>query len=226
MDRIVRARMDMVGRVRTFSRAHPSDEATYQPLVDRFEERWARAEALATQQRAGGIDARAGAARARDARRRLQRDHLPLLVRLGEQVAKAAPDLLGKFQMIRANLSRQAFATAARAMVAEARAHQDAFVALGMTPTFLDELDTLLDQFDAGVEQSRDGRHQHVGARADLVTVTEELTELVRLLDGVNRYRFQADPELLAAWNSARNIIGPRRARSITPPPGEEDVAA
>lgn len=37
-------------------------------------------------------------------------------------------------------------------------------------------------------------------------TVTVEIMDLVRLVDGLVRYRFGDDPELMAAWKSARNV--------------------
>jgi hypothetical protein len=49
----------------------------------------------------------------------------------------------------------------------------------------------------------------HIGARADLIAVARELVELAGVLDGINRFRFRNDPELLAAWESARNVVGP-----------------
>jgi hypothetical protein len=38
----------------------------------------------------------------------------------------------------------------------------------------------------------------------------------VEMLDGLNRYRFGANAELLAAWESARNVVaGPRAAAGV-----------
>ena len=68
----------------------------------------------------------------------------------------------------------------------------------------------------------------HVGARADLEAVTEDLMELVALLDGLNRYRFRNNAELTAAWESARNVVGPSQAKPVEPgpqnPPGDDVV--
>jgi hypothetical protein len=32
-----------------------------------------------------------------------------------------------------------------------------------------------------------------------------------RLFDGLNRFRFATEPDLLAAWTAASNVIGPPR---------------
>jgi hypothetical protein len=44
----VRNKLDMVTRVRTFSRAHPSTEPTYTTVLGRLEERLTEAQAIAT----------------------------------------------------------------------------------------------------------------------------------------------------------------------------------
>jgi hypothetical protein len=61
---------------------------------------------------------------------------------------------------------------------------------------------------------------------------------MVQILDGLNAVRFAKEPELLAAWKSARNVFGPfTRSREdepeegvigLLPPstPGSEQLAA
>jgi len=53
--------------------------------------------------------------------------------------------------------------------------------------------------------------------------VTAEITEQVRLLDGLVRYRFSDNAELMGAWASARNVLGPFKTRSE--PPADEGQA-
>jgi len=48
-----------------------------------------------------------------------------------------------------------------------------------------------------------------VGASADLKAVFSEISEQVRLLDGLVRYRFGDSEELMGAWSSARSVFGP-----------------
>ena len=45
----------------------------------------------------------------------------------------------------------------------------------------------------------------------------------VRLLDGLVRYRFSDNAELMGAWASARNVLGPFKTRSE--PPADEGQA-
>ena len=55
------------------------------------------------------------------------------------------------------------------------------------------------------------------GLSADLQAVTAEIHEQVRLLDGLVRYRFGDNAELMGAWASARNVLGPFRSKSEPP---------
>jgi hypothetical protein len=65
-----------------------------------------------------------------------------------------------------------------------------------------------------------------VGASADLESVLSEITEQVRLLDGLVRYRFSDNAELMGAWASARNVLGPFKTRTEPPaqPANEEQT--
>ena len=68
-----------------------------------------------------------------------------------------------------------------------------------------------------------------LGASADREAVAEEIVERVRLLDGLVKYRFGDNPELMGAWASARNVLGPFRTK-VQPQPdvggGETPKAA
>jgi len=50
--------------------------------------------------------------------------------------------------------------------------------------------------------------------------------QLVEMMDGLNRYRFQKEPQLLVAWEAARHIVsGPQAAKEVpvmTPGEGGE----
>ena len=120
-------------------------------------------------------------------------------------------------------------------MHAEASAAKEAFVRLGLADALLDELGQALTEFESKVNAFNAGRREHIGARAELEAVVKDIGEVVWLLDGLNRYRFGADPNLMAVWNAAREYSGlsgrsprekPRvterhRPRAISPPPRE-----
>ena len=54
-----------------------------------------------------------------------------------------------------------------------------------------------------------------------LQAVAAEITDQVRLLDGLVRYEFGGNAELMGAWASARNVVRPFRSRSASPAAGE-----
>jgi hypothetical protein len=49
------------------------------------------------------------------------------------------------------------------------------------------------------------------------------VVQIVGVLDGYNRHRFEIEPDLLVAWNAASNVIGPPHASS---PPAKESKPA
>ncbi len=102
-------------------------------------------------------------------------------------------------------------------MLEKATAQKDLLVSRGMSATLLDDLAAALAQFEQTLAATRAGRRDHVGASADLKSVTAEITKQVRLLDGLVRYRFGDNAELMGAWTSARNVLGPFRSKSEPP---------
>ncbi|HEY7634899.1 MAG TPA: hypothetical protein VH763_05120 [Gemmatimonadales bacterium] len=64
MNRVVRRRLEMAVRVRDFSRAHPSTDASFATVLAKLEELIARLEALAKQQQGGFLTRHASAVRA------------------------------------------------------------------------------------------------------------------------------------------------------------------
>src|SRR5207302_9606788 len=78
-----------------------------------------------------------------------------------------------------------------------------------------------LTQFEHTLEATRGARREHVGASADLESVVSEISQQVRLLDGLVRYRFGGNAELMGAWASARNVVGPFRSHGASAAGGE-----
>jgi len=50
---------------------------------------------------------------------------------------------------------------------------------------------------------------------------------LVGMLDGINRYRFERDPQLLVAWKTAKHVVsGPQAETAAEPAPSPDQPAA
>jgi hypothetical protein len=89
----------------------------------------------------------------------------------------------------------------------------------------------MVTDFEAASEAQRTGRRDHIGARVELEVITAELLEQVKVLDGVTRYRFGNDEEVMAEWKAARQILGQPRneeapAAPQPPQPGDVEQAA
>ncbi len=72
----------------------------------------------------------------------------------------------------------------------------------------MDKLDAAIREFDGSLQESDDSKQAHVAARAEMKDLGDEVMRIVSILDGFNRYRFHRDPDLIAAWESARHLVG------------------
>jgi hypothetical protein len=233
MKATIRRTIEMGNRVLNFSRAHPDPSPGYSAALARLEKSLAEADALAARQRDGINAVRSATTQKRALRRKMRRTQLVHLARVAESAATDLPDIAQKFRLTREAVPYLAFRTAARGMSAEAQNQKEVLVKHGLLDSVLQSLSQSLDQFDQAVSQGTDGRRAHVGASAELDALAEELIQVVRLMDGLNRYRFADDADSLAGWESASNTVWPRGSgaagqvdrspsSSDTPPPGGE----
>ena len=216
-----RRRVEMGTRVLASSTAHPDASPGFVAAVGRLTELLQRSAELDTQQRDGQITVRSATARKRDLRRQMRRAHLEHLSQVARAAADDVPELARKFILNRKATPYLAFRTAARGMQAEALGQKDVLVKHGLTDTVLDDLAKALDEFDQALAQGAEGRRAHVGASAELDSVADEIVQIVRVLDGLNRVRFEHDAELMAAWESASNVFGGPRVTGGRTDPGE-----
>ena len=215
-----RRKLEMGTRALDFSRAHPDASPGYTAAVTRLEERLARANELAGQQRDGLLEVRAATARKFELRHSMRQAHLAHLAQVAKIAGREVPELAQKFVFKPRTTSYLAFRTAARGIAAEAESQKEVLVQHGLVEAVLESLVQALDQFDAATEQGAGGRQAHVGASAELKAVADEVVQIVNVMDGLNRYRFMNDAELLAAWESASNVLAtPGSGTSTRPTP-------
>jgi hypothetical protein len=232
MNKQVRRRLEMAARVRDFSRAHPSADASYASVLGRLESSIARMEALAGQQQGGFLSKHSSTVRRQELRRRLHRGLLRHLVTIARDAAGENRALAEMFQLPASNATHKAFQTLARKMLEQGQAQKELLAKHGLADKLLDDLSAAVDEFDGSVAETNGGRQDHVLAGAELDTVSDEVMKLVGMLDGLNRYRFDRDPQLLVAWESARHVVtGPQSEEKDQQPaapaqPGEVKPAA
>ena len=213
MNAMLRRRLERATRVRDFLRAHKTEgvEAT---ALTRLEELITRAELLAAQQRDGVVMARGSIAQRAQVRRALQGKLLRYLAAVGAVAAKENAELGAQFRLPRTRATNQAFVTLVQGMLEKATEHKDLLINQGLAESVFGDIATALEQFQQTLEATRAAHREHVGASADLRAVATELSEQVRLLDGLVRYRFGDDAELMGAWASARDVLGPFKSKA------------
>lgn len=210
----MRRRLEMAARVRDFLRVHQTEVQGEASALTRLEELLQRAQTLEAQQQNGFVATHAAAVKRDELRRTLQRTLLKFLAGVATVAAKANTDLLIQVRLPRHAASNQAFLSAARRILTKATVEKDLLIGQGLSASLFDDMGQALTGFEQTLESTRAGRRDHTGASADLRRVATEIGEQVRLLDGLVRYRFGGDAELMGAWNSARNEVGSSRSHT------------
>jgi hypothetical protein len=222
MDGNTRRKIERGSRVNEFFIANPSEEAGHKAIGAKIQETLARASQIAMLEGASRNEELAAADRRRQIRDQIEFGQLVPLAKVGRQASKEVPELSGKFRVTRSTATHQSFLSNARSMLAEAIAHKDVLVSQGMAASLPDDLARLLDRFEAESFTMDQSRRGHINARAELIAAADDLSDLIDVLDGFNRYRFQDEPEHLAAWNAARSVLAhtPRTRKTA---PGSTD---
>ena len=208
MNAQLRRRLEMAERVRDFLRTQKTDAVGEGLGLAKLEELIQRAHALDEQQRAGQVAARESKKHRDGIRRALQGKLLSYLRALGGLGDPENGEPAVQFQVPPSNASNLALLTTGRDMLEKAQGQKDVLLSRGMPPALLDDLAGALGGLEKTIESTRAGRRDHVGASADLQTVAAAIKKQVRALDGMVRYRFGDNAELMGAWESARNMAG------------------
>ena len=117
------------------------------------------------------------------------------------------------------NASNTIFLTAVKALLATAVAQKEVLVSQGMAEGLLADLAGRVSELEAAVEAASTGRRDHIGARAELEAIAQDLMDSVKVLDGIARYRLGGDPKLMVEWNAVKLVLGARHKKG----PSEAD---
>ncbi len=198
---------------RDFNRTTPSADANHASVLAKLEETITQMEALAAQQVTGVVSKGSSTVRRKEIRRRLHEGLLRHLVTVADAAAEEQPELTREFRMPSTNASHMAYRTIARTLLDKGVAQRELLLKHGLGETLLDDLRQAVDELDASVEETVESKQRHILARSELRTMSDEVMQLVGVLDGINRYRFAREPQLLAAWDRAKHVVGGRRSR-------------
>lgn len=208
MQAYIRRKLSMAGKALAFERANPAADPSQLAVDTALEALVARVDAVFAQERLGTVAERAATARRKAVRADLAL-HLRHLVKVAERTARSEPALAGKFVAPDYNGPNRAIVAHAKAMLGEARVHEALLIASGLGATFLADFGVAIAAFESASLELDAGRRDHIAARADFTALAAECSELVGILDGLNRKRFAKEPDLLATWKSVRNVFGP-----------------
>jgi len=211
MNRLVGRRLNMAVRVRDFCDTNPSADPSFVSVLGRLKEAINRMVALGSRQVSGLLSRHASTVNRREIRRRLRNDLLPHLRTIAQDASVEKPTLAQEFEIPTHNLSSARFHAAAKAMLDKGVAEKELLVKHGLSDKLLDDLATALAEFEASITVTNTSREDHISARAALKDGSEELLQLVDMMDGINRYRFRNDPHLMVAWDAAKHVVtGPQ----------------
>ena len=223
MDARISRRLERATRVREFCKAHPLPDPAYATALAGFEAGLARAQAVADRQHQGLKAGRVARGRRRQLRKDLHSQILKYLVAVGDVLTDERPELAEKLELPSKSLTYRRFVTAVRGMLAVAAPEKQLLVKKGMSETLLDDLGRMVDEIETAGETARTSRREHMGARADFDVVNNELAREIGVLEGLYRYRFGTDAELMAEWEAVRQIPGlpqPKAEGKASPDPG------
>lgn len=221
----------MAARARDFAIAHPVADPGFAIVVNRLDATVSEADAIAIQETDGRKNESAFRARRVDLKGSIGRTQLRRLVRIAELAAKDHPDLKGQFPMPAADMPNKSFLLAARGLLATAIPNKDLFVSLGIGDRFIEDLTQATDQLEAATATSHTGRTNHIAANADLPLLVRACIRDIDVVETFYRAAFPKDSDLLAAWLSARNVVGPFKHQAVVtpapvPPAGSGEKAA
>lgn len=209
MDTRMQLKVVMLGRLQGFLRANPLGDEPADQVVARFMEKMDRLRVLAAQQRTGLVAQAAENRKHREVRRQMIRRPLRHLARVAGSLEAGQEEIAAALTQPVSKLSGIDFLTATQSIAAAAQVHRDLLRSKGMSEITVQDLLTRIAEYDQAVSDADTGRRAHTGASAELRALGKELMELVRQLDGLVVYRFHEQPEVLGAWDSARNVAWP-----------------
>lgn len=221
----MRSTMQTAGKVLVFNRDHPVTDIGIAPVIGHFDERVARANALIGQQAENTVRSKAAHQARETVRRRLADGLLRLFAESFVLAGEELPALRGvKAPRLRA--PDPEFILAGERLVEAARSNLEVLGRFGLTAALVDEASGLLEQFRELSAEAKQAYQTRIEASKALDEIRLEITAAISRMDRLNRHRFSEQPEVLARWDEARNVVIRRKSKLVvteptpTAPPG------
>jgi hypothetical protein len=166
-------------------------------------------DAHATAKLAAGAEARKAKSRTRAA----LKEQMKVMSRTVRGLALGDEGLVKRLRMP-TRKSDVALVNAARFFIQDAEVMKDKLVRMGLSPTFITNLRTLVDTLETTSEQRRSGLAGRASAQEGLTVALDRGFQAIRTLDVIVANLLQNDPTRLAAWKAARRLPGQPKASS------------
>ena len=150
----------------------------------------------------------------------VRRTELRTLLRSISRTAKSipTPGLPDRFR-VPSRLKDQDLLSLGRSIAADAVPIKIEFTRRGLSPNFIDNLSTLITNFEQAIDQMIQSEETRVAATAAIKDLFQVGMDILRQLDPIMRNVFADDPATLAAWGSARHVErAPRSKRTSNTP--------
>ena|SRR6266853_2301752 len=230
MDTLAVRRFYMLVRVREFGTAHPDlfpadslGARTLAELGDIVE----RLHASVMSESSGRSAARQGTV-SKTAARQTLRAALEAIARTARGVAVDTPGIAGGF-VVPDGKNDHELAIAARRFADDAAPLAAPFIAHGLHPSFVADLQAALALFERATSGRTTAREVHVGARAGITAAIDAALAILPRLDAIVENLAASDPARLAAWRYARHVEGRSvrtEAAAAAEPAGPAEPAA
>ena len=126
----------------------------------------------------------------------------------------AVPNVRKLFRLPHRAVHRTTLIKEATIIAQNAALYKDTFVASGLPADFIDQLNTAITTLTQVSDTRTNTRGDSQKATENLAAALRQGVQLVRGLNGIMQSAFAKNPDVLAAWNSARHI---RRASTTGP---------
>jgi hypothetical protein len=162
--------------------------------------------AHASTQHAGTMGSRGETARSRSLRDALRTFHLQPIVAAARLCSPRRPEL-ASIRMPRARMRVQSLLATTQAIIDTAHANEAAFVAAGLAPTFLTEIDAALRDLRASLDDRAQYSSRRNGATEGLRLTVQRAAQVIKIVNAQVKTLIGTDNgALLAQWEAATHV--------------------
>lgn len=136
---------------------------------------------------------------------------------IARSINEQFPGIADQFKMGRGG--DQATISRARAFIIAATPLAAEFIARGLAPTFLADLQAAIDAVDQAEDRQSTARSAHATATAAIAVALKQQRVAIRELDAIFQAKYHNDPATLAGWETASHVEKAPKEKELTSPP-------